>query len=237
MAEHETRTDPTDRTDRTDGSERPVVWLLVAAAAVALLTLGVVLRFGLLAPPELAAVDLDTRPEHALAILSYRGSERGQCLDVIGPDGQVREVRCMLDGIGPLLGWDERGILVLRFTSFGERLEIIDPVDGGVVTTESFDLREVDLQRWSTVVDVDRSGGTLTVRDEGREILWSVTAPDSYWITASARHPLTGDIAMLDAAGRLLVLRDGEDQPRVWVAGLAQRYGEIVWQGTPLLAE
>jgi hypothetical protein len=221
----------------TEHTERRVTWLLVAAGAVALVTLGVVLRFGLVLPPELPEVDLRTRPEYALAILSYRDGERGQCLDVLEPDGQVREVRCMLDGIGPLLGWDERGILVVRFTSFGERLEIIDATDGRIVRTEPFDLREVDLQRWSTVVDVDRVGGTLTVRDERREILWSVIAPDSYWITASARHPLTGDIAMLDAAGRMLVLRDGEDEPRVWAARLAQRYGEIVWQGTPLLAE
>lgn len=217
--------------------ERRVTWLLVAAGAVALITLGVVLRFGLIAPPELAEVDDATRPEHALAVLSYRGNERGQCLDVIEPDGEVREVRCMLDGVGPLLGWDERGVLVVRFTSFGERLEIIDPADGRIVGSEAFDLREVELQRWSTVVDVDRSGGTLTVRDEQREVLWSVTAPDSYWITASARHPVTGDIAMLDAAGRMLVLREGDGAPRVWVAGLAQRYGEIVWQGTQLLAE
>ncbi len=217
--------------------EARVRWLLIAAAAVAIVTLGVVLRFGLLAPPELAAIDGATRPAHALAILSYRGGERGQCLDVIETDGTVREIRCMLDGIGPLLGWDERGILVVRFTSFGERLEVIDPVDGRIGETAPFDLREVDLQRWSTVVDVARSGGTLTVRDEQREVLWSVTAPDSYWITASARHPVTGDIAMLDAAGRMLVLREGDGAPRVWVAGLAQRYGEIVWQGTQLLAE
>jgi hypothetical protein len=223
--------------EQTEHGERRVTWLLVAAGAVALATLGVVLRFGLIAPPELADVDPQTRPEHALAILSYRGVDRGQCLDVIEPDGQVREVRCMLDGVGPLLGWDERGILVVRFASFGERLEIIDPSDGVIVLTEPFDLRDVDLQRWSTVVDVDRSGGTLTVRDEDRVVLWSVTAPDSYWITASTRHPLTRDIAMLDAAGRMLVLRDGEDAPRVWVTGLASRYGEIVWQGTVLLAE
>ena len=217
--------------------ERRVTWLLVAAGAVALITLGVVLRFGLIAPPELAVVDDATRPEHALAVLSYRGNERGQCLDVIEPDGEVREVRCMLDGVGPLLGWDERGVLVVRFASFGERLEIIDPADGRIVGSETFDLREVELQRWSTVVDVDRLGGTLSVRDESGAVLWSVTAPDSYWITASARHPVTQDIAMLDAAGRMLVLREGESGPRVWVEGLAQRYGEIVWQGTPLLAD
>jgi len=220
-----------------DREERRVTWLLAAAGVVALVTLGIVLRFGLVAPPELASVDDASRPEHALAILSFRDGERGQCLDVVAPDGQAREVRCQLDGVGPLLGWDERGILVVRFASFGERLEIIDPSDGQVVDSASVDMRTMELERWSTVVDVDRSGGTLTVRDEDRTVLWSVDAPDSYWITASARHPATGQIVMLDAAGRLLVLRPGDVEPRVWAEGLAQRYGEIVWQGTPLVAE
>jgi hypothetical protein len=218
-------------------SERPVTWLLVAAAAVALVTLGIVVRFGLVPPPELAEVDDATRPTHALAILSYRDSGRGQCLDVISPAGEVREVRCTLDGVGPLLGWDERGILVVRYAQFGERLEVIDPGTGQVVESVPFDMRDADLQRWSTVVDVDRTGGELTVRDERRVVLWRVAAPDSYWITGSARHPETGDIAMLDAAGRLLVLGDGMSEPRIWVDGLDQRYGELVWQGTPLLAD
>jgi hypothetical protein len=191
----------------------------------------------LVAPPDLAVVDDATRPELAVAILSYRDSDRGQCLDVIDVGGEIREVRCLLDGVGPLLGWDERGILVVRYASFGERLETIDPLDGRVVDSVAFDMRTVELERWRTVVDVERSGGTLEVRDEGRVVLWSVAAADSYWITASARQPVTGDIAMLDAAGRMLVLRPGDTEPRVWADGLSQRYGELVWQGTPLVSE
>jgi hypothetical protein len=218
-------------------AERRVVWLLLAAAVVAVATLGVVLRFGLIGPPDLAQVDDATRPEAAVAILSYRDGERGQCLDVVEVDGEVREIRCRLDGVGPLLGWDERGILVVRFGSLGERLDIVDPSGGQVVESVAFDMRAAELEVWGTVVDVDRSGGMLTVRDEDQTVLWSVAAPDGYWITASARQPDTGDIVMLDAAGRLLVLRPGEREPRVWVEGLAQRYGEIIWQGTPLLSE
>ncbi len=218
-------------------SERRVTWLLVAAGVVALITLGVVLRFGLVGPPELEAVDAATSPEYALAVLSYRDIERGQCLDVIGTDGEVRELRCQLEGLGPLLGWDERGILVLRFTSFGERLEILDPLDGRVLDRVGLDREAVEGGHFDTVVDVERTGGTLTVRDEGLAVLWSVAAPDSYRISASVRHPGTGDIAMLDNAGRMLVLRPGDAEPLVWAQGLDRGYGEIVWQGTQLLAE
>jgi hypothetical protein len=220
-----------------DEQERPVGWLLAAAGVVALLTLGVVLRFGLVSPPELAAVDQGTRPEQSLAILAYRDQARGQCLDVVAPDGSVREVRCSLDGVGPLLGWDDRGILVLRYASFGERLEIIDPVSGAVVATEAFDPSQVEMERWGTVVDIERSGSMLTVRGTDRGLLWEVEAPDNYWINSSARHPVTGEVAMLDTAGRLLVVREGQGAPRVWVEQMDQRYGEIVWQGTPVLAD
>jgi hypothetical protein len=221
----------------TEPSEHRARWLLVVAAVVALATLGVVLRFGLVGPPELDAVDATTAPEYSLAILSYRDSERGQCLDVIDPDGSVRELQCRLDGLGPLLGWDERGILVLRFTAFGERLEIIDPLDGRTLDRVDLDMRLVAGGHLDTVVDVERSGGTLTVRGEDLAVLWSVTAPDSYRISASVRQPETGDIAMLDTAGRMLLLRPDDVEPRVWAQGLDRSYGEIVWQGTPLVAE
>jgi hypothetical protein len=217
-----------------DERDRPVGWLLGAAGAVALITLGVVLRFGIASPPELAALDGATRPEQALAILAYSDSARGQCLHVVGPDALIREVRCSLDGVGPLLGWDERGIVVLRYASVGERLEVIDPVDGTVVASEAFDTRELGFDAWRSQVDVERSGRTLTVRDSDRRIIWQVEAPDNYWINASARHPVTGAVAMIDTAGRLLVLADGAAAPGVWVESLDQRYGEIVWQGTPV---
>ena len=220
-----------------EATERRVTWLLAAAGAVALVTLGIVLRFGLLEPPELALVDDSTRPGSGVAILSYRDGERGQCLDVVDVSGEVREVRCRLDGVGPLLGWDERGILLVRHSALGERLEVVDPLDGQTVERSAFDIRTVELGPWSTVVGVERSGGTLTVRGEDGEVLWTLQAPDSYSINASARHPLTGDLVMLDAAGRLLVLRADDTQPRVWATGLDQRYGEIVWQGTTLVAQ
>jgi hypothetical protein len=215
--------------------ERRLTGLLLAAIAVALLTLVVVLRFGLLGPPELAAVDDRTAPEHALAVLGSR--EDGRCLDVIGPDGEVRAVRCGLEEFGPLLGWDERGILVLRFTSFGERLEILDPTDGRVIGRADVAMSDITDRYIGAVIDTERSGGRLIVRDEDFSVLWSVEAPDTYRISSAARHPSTADIALLDTAGRIIVIRPGDSEPRVWAQGLGRSYGEIVWQGTPLRAE
>jgi hypothetical protein len=215
-----------------DDTDRPIVGLLVAAGAVALITLGLVLRFGVVGPPELAPVDGLTRPASELAVLTYRDRARGQCLDVIAVDGSVREVRCTLDGVGPLLGWDDRGIVVLRYASFGERLEVIDPVTGAIVATGPFDPSAFPDARWQHFVGVERTGGLLTVRDEDRRILWQVAAPDSYRIDASARDPETGTIALLDSAGRLLVLGRDADEPSVWVADRGITYGELVWQGT-----
>jgi hypothetical protein len=224
-----------------DHRERPVVALLIAAALVALLTLGVVLRFGLVGPPELAPVDEVTRPTVELAVLTYRDRDRGQCLDVVGVDGSVREVRCTLDGVGPLLGWDDRGILVLRYSPVGERLEVLDPQAGALVASGPFDPAALSearwADRWAGGVDIERTRGTLTVRDEQRRVLWEVDAPDNYWINASARDHDSGTVALLDSAGRLLVLRPGADEPSVWVADLGTTYGEIVWQGTRLTSD
>ena len=216
--------------------DRPVVGLLIAAAVVALITVGAVLRFGLVQPPALAPVDAATRPDVALAISSYRDSQRGMCLDAVDPDGTVRELRCGMDG-GPLIGWDERGILVVRYASFGERLEVVDPVTGAVVSSEAFDPSVTMPGRWDGMPTVDRVGRTLIVYGDDRSVLWQVDAPDSYRISATARDPRTGTVALLDEAGRLLVLPVGADAPRVWVEDVGTRYGELVWQGTALTSD
>lgn len=218
-----------------DHHARPVGWLLGAAGIVALVTVGIVLRFGLVTPPELASVDDASRPDRPLAIMHYDG-ERGQCLDIVDPDGTVRDVRCSLDG-GPLVGWDDRGILMLRYAPFGERLEILDPATGGVVSSLTYNPREVDPSRWSTLVVTERDGGTLRVLDDRRQVLWQVDSPDSYRIDAWARDPASGTVALLDTAQRLLVLPMGAAAPLVWVADLGYEYGELVWQGTPLTAD
>jgi hypothetical protein len=221
----------------TNGSgDRPVVALLVAASVVAVATVGVVLRFGLAQPPTLEPVDVASRPAHALAISSYRDNQRGQCIDVIEVDGTVRELRCGMEG-GPVVGWDERGILVVRYASMGERLDVVDPTSGAIVSTAAFDPREMRPGPWEMMLDVERTGRTLTVYGDDRSVLWQVEAPDNYRITATARDPRTGMVALLDEAGRLLVLPAGADAPRVWVEDVGTRYGELVWQGTTLTSD
>ena len=215
----------------------PSVRLLVGAAVVAVVTLGVVLRFGLVEPPALAPVDAATRPEASLALLTYRDADRGQCLDVIAPDGQVREVRCAVEGAGPLVGWDERGILIISFRPASERVEAIDPVTGAVRPLPELDPRDITMRWSSTWVESDRAGGTLVVRAEGGQVLWRVEAPDNYRISSTATDPATGMVALLDSAGRLLVLPPAAEAPRVWVEDVGAEYGELVWEGTTVDAD
>ena len=224
---------------RADASpERsPSVRLLAAAAVVAVVTLGLVLRFGIVEPPALAPVDAGTRPDIALALLTYRDADRGQCLDIVDPDGAVREVRCGLDGGGPLVGWDERGVLLITYRPTSERVEAIDPVTGAVSTVPDQDPRDVSLRWSSTWVESDRAGRTLVVREDSGQVLWRVEAPDNYRISSTATDPATGTVALLDSAGRLLVLGPGADEPSVWVEDVGAEYGELVWEGTTVDAD
>ena len=216
--------------------DRPVVALLAAAALIAFVTVGLVVRFGLVPPPALEPVDAATRPEVALAISGWRDDRRAQCIDVVEVDGTVRELRCTMDG-GPLVGWDERGILVLRFGPTGERLDVIDPATGVVVSSSTTGPDVVMPGEWGGMLDVRREGRMLIMRDDDGSVRWEVEAPDSYRINATARDARTGMVALLDEAGRLLVLPSGADAPRVWVEDVGARYGELVWQGTGPVAD
>lgn len=213
-------------------SERRIGWLLVAAALTAVVTLGLVLTLGLQRPPELVSLSDDERPEHALAILSYRDDARGQCLDVITPQGEVRELRCSRDGIGSLVAWDERGIMVIRFGSAGDRVDAFDPVTGDSRRLTDVDARTLDERRWALGAAVDRDGGRLAVRDADGTVRWSVRVGDAYRIDTAIEHPTTGDLALIDSAGRLLLLVAGANEPRVWVGDIGSVFGEVVWEGT-----
>lgn len=213
---------------------RRSIALLIAAGVAVVSTVIVVLVLGVARPPELALLGPSERPERSIAVFVYR--DRGQCLDVVTPDGQVREVRCGLDGVGPAIAWDGAGIVVLRFDRLGEVLETLDPFTGEVVTRETLaDGGSQDLtgrdgrDGW---VSSERDGGLLIVRDADGRILWNVEAPESYRVEAGALDAATGRRALIDSAGRLLLLDLGAEVPRVWVEDLGTSYAELIWEGT-----
>lgn len=221
-----------DDLQRADG--RRSTALLVAAGVMVVTTVIFVLALGVARPPELALLGPGERPEHSLAVFASR--DRGQCLDVVTPEGQVREVRCGLDGVGPAIAWDEAGIVVLRYDRLGEVLETLDPFTGEVVARETLaDGGSQDLigrggpDGW---VSSERDGGLLLVRDADGRILWSVEAPESYRVEAGAFDAATGRRALIDSARRLLLLEPGAAAPRVWVEDLGTAYAELIWEGT-----
>lgn len=209
--------------------------LLVAAAAVVVATVVLVATLGLAEPPALAPVDAATRPDRSLAVLTWR-DDGGQCLLVVAPDGAVREVRCGLDAAGPLLGWDDEGILVVRYVAGAEQREAIDPGTGTTVARATLSDTTGPVPALRLPAGSERRDGELVVRDaDGREV-WRVEAPESYGIGASAFAP-DGTLALLDTAGRLLVLAPGAGAPRVWVEDPGVTWGELVWEGTPAVRE
>jgi hypothetical protein len=213
------------------------VGLLVAAAVVVVATVVLVATLGVARPPALAPVDAATRPAARLAYLSWR-TDGGQCLFVVERDATVREVRCGLDASGPLLGWDDTGILLLRYVAGIEQRETIDPVTGATLGRTALAplgaTPPVPAQRFP--VTSERRDGVLVVRDgDGREV-WRVEAPEGYALNGSAFAP-DGTLAVLDSARRLLVLPVGAAAPRVWVEDLGSDWIDPVWEGTPALRE
>lgn len=211
------------------------VWLLLVAAAVVVTTVVLVATLGLAEPPVLESVDAATRPERAVAVLTWR-EDGGQCLLVVDPDGRVREVRCGLDAAGPLLGFEQDGIVVLRYVAGIEQRETIDPKTGMTVARAALADDTGPVPALRLPAGSERRDGELIVRDaDGREV-WRVAAPEPYGIAGSA-FAADGTLALLDSAGRLLVLAPGADAPRVWVEDLDVSWGELVWAGTPAVRE
>lgn len=219
-----------------EGPQRRTLGLLIAAAAVAVITVVLVATIGIARPPDLEPVDAATRPDRSVALFGWR--DEGSCLDVVAPDGSLRTVRCGLGEYGSPLVWDERGIGLLRYGPTGEGLVILDTDDGVVV--ERIVLGEAALRSEMSSVGLaatERDGGELLVRDPDGRIVWRVTSPETYRINASALDPGSGRLVLLDSARRLLVLEPGASAPRVWVADVGIDYAELLWEGTDLLAE
>jgi hypothetical protein len=208
---------------------------LLAAAAIVVTTVVLVATLGLAEPPPLDPVDAASRPDRSLAVLTWR-DEGGQCLLVVAPAGTVREVRCGLEATGPLLGWDDEGIIVLRYVAGAEQRETIDPATGTTVARAVLSDGMAPVPAERLPAGSERRDGRLIVRDaDGRE-LWRVDAPEAYGIQGSAFAP-DGTLAMIDTAERLLVLAPDGTAPRVWVDDLGAGWAELVWEGTPAVRE
>jgi hypothetical protein len=219
----------------SDAVGRRTIGLLVAAGVVAVLTVILVVTIGVARPPALVAVDEATRPEHSLAVFGWR--DEGNCLDVIEPDGTVRTVRCGMQEYGQLLVWDERGIGLVRFSPGSEQVAFLDPITGLVASRTGLDTVDRNGPGFFPIVSTERSDGALVVRDPDGRVVWRVASPETYRINGSALQPATGRLALLDSAGRLLLLDAGATEPRVWVEGTGIVYAELLWEGTDLRSE
>jgi hypothetical protein len=208
--------------------------LLVAAGVVVLLVVGAVLVFGVARPPSVASLAQRPDPAPSAAVVWLAHAEREACLRIAWPDGRITEPWCDREG-GEVVGWTDDGILLRRWDGTA-RIRVHDPVSGEV-TGRLDEVRSEDPDGfeawWPDVVWTERRDGELVVRlDEDDTELWRVDAPASYDVFGSARSADGAWVAMVDAAGRLLVVpADGSAPPREWASGVA-RWQPPVWEGT-----
>ncbi|MEY3020756.1 MAG: hypothetical protein RLZZ272_1740 [Actinomycetota bacterium] len=214
------------------------VLLLAAAAVVVLVTVGLVLTFGVNRPPELGGLVAGSdAPPEGIARISWREDEA--CLEVLRVGEEPREVTCQFEG-GELLGWRDGTIAMRTWSSVGEELVFVEEATGAVTRrlVPPEESKDLPTSPYGAVRALT-SGGTMTVTDAASgAVVWRVEVPSNYRIDVSAR---TGDgawIAMVDSASRLLlVAADGSAPPRVWVEDLGNSYDPLLWEGTGTVPE
>lgn len=227
----------------TDELEQPTrdrsVPLLVAAAVLVVVAVGLVLAFGIKRPPALEPLTAgpDT-PTEQLVRFVYESDDT--CLVAYSVAGGPRELTCELDG-GEILGWRDGRIGLRAWSNVGEEWVVVDATSGAVLSRRL--LTSEDIKRFvstaSSVVRVDHTDGvmTITLASSGA-VLWRVEAPTNYRIEVSAT---TGDgrwVAMIDTARRLLLVpADGSAAPRVWLDDLDGYWEPVRWEGTGELPE
>lgn len=220
-------------------------WAWIAAAAVLVVaTVAAVLVFGVERPPafEPVAPDADAADTDApdVRVAWTRFDPDGSCLWVIEPDGSGGEVACGLPD-GRLVGWDDRGLLLESFREEPE-LVVLDPGTGEVRDRETVDpplrpdLREVATRR-PTGPDADADVPRLRIeaRDDGDVVVAEVEAAAGYDVRFGAYAPDGGWVALLDNAGRLLVVPVDErgagiGPPRLWRDDVDA--SQLIWEGT-----
>lgn len=212
--------------------ERSKAALLTAALLLIVATV-LVLVFGIARPPALPSLaDVpDPAPPAAVAWTSFDPDD-GPCLHVARPDGTTEVLECSLDG--EVWAWGDDGIAVFTYRARDE-LEIIDPATGEVIERREVDREERSrLSPGGTVSSRHGDGSVTVTRDDTREVLWEVDAPEGYRVGQGAVSPDGNWVAMFDSAERLLVIpADGSAEPRVWAEGTTE-WNTPVWEGTPL---
>ena len=205
---------------------------LIAAAVLLVTAIGLVLVFGVVRPPALDDLDAATASQLPGSIAWARWGEDGNCVTVLAPGSEPREVWCSRDG-EELVAWTEEG-LVLRSWETGDRVLVVDPERGEVVDDRRQSIADRSELR-SEAFRISHTGGTLRVvlRDDGQE-LWAVTAPEAYEIRTASRSPDGGWVTLVDGMGRLLVVpADGSQEPQVW-AEVEDAWIEPVWESSPV---
>jgi hypothetical protein len=212
---------------------------LVTAAVLVVGVVGAVLLFGVQRPPQLDTVTPGEAPEAPASLAWSAWSGDRDCVHVVDPNGQVREVTCAREGF-ELVAWDDEGLVLLQWTGSGERLETIDPATGELLATRS--VRDIEgafdreLEFADTALYSRWRDGVLTVTRDGPDdvVLWAVEASEAYRVERGTAAPDGSVVAGVDATGRLLLFdAAGELAPRVWHDDVPT-WSRLVWEGTAL---
>lgn len=219
----------------TSISTRPrrSVPLLVAAAILVVVVVGLVLAFGIVRPPALATLADQPEPAPPGRLAWTAWSDNGTCIHVLDTDGTIqRELWCERDG-AEVVAWTDDGIVVRSWHERGEELTVVDPATGEVVDRRRVEHVD-DAVPTESVYAERRDGRLVVVRDRDRAVVWEVEAPDTYHVRSSAVSPDGGWVAMVDSAERVLVVpSDGSAPPRVWAEDVPS-WQWLIWEGTPL---
>jgi len=228
-----------DISDTSTGRTQRSTLALVAAAILLVVVVGLVLLFGIARPPALPNLtdQPDPAPSAAVAWTSF-DSDDGPCLHVARTDGTTASLTCNLDG--QVWAWDDDGIAVFIYGP-RDALQIIDPATGEIVERRQVDAvdgiegRQPPMPSPGGTVSSRHTDGTLTViRDDTRDVIWEVEAPEGYRVGSGAVSPDGAWVAMFDSAERLLLVpADGSGEPRVWAEDTTE-WEVPVWEGTLL---
>lgn len=207
---------------------------LVAAAALVVVTVTLVLIFGIAHPPELVSLAEEPDPAPSASVAWISGEQERSCVYLATPDGHHEQLTCDEDELGEVVAWDDDGVVVRTWWPRDE-LRWFDPSTGEEVDAVVLDEPEEISRRHRSEISTRVRDGVLTVTvAESGEVLWAVEAVEGYRVNQGAVSPDGQWVAMFDSASRLLVVpADGARPPRVWAEDAA--HWELpIWEGTEL---